>query len=142
MLDLVEAVRESADIEAVHDMRVASRRLRAALDVFAPAYPDAEFAHLQADVKAVTDSLSLARDLDVMVEALEALDDGLPAAQRAGLETFIATKRKRRKALQGKVEASLERLSKLDLAARFETIAERAGARPADPVPSLPGGSA
>ena len=37
------AVLDVSDIERVHDMRVATRRLRAALEVFRPCFPRAEF---------------------------------------------------------------------------------------------------
>ena len=37
-----EGVLDVADIERVHDMRVASRRLRAAMEIFAPCFPKAE----------------------------------------------------------------------------------------------------
>src|SRR5947209_980612 len=71
MLSHAADVRERTDIEALHDMRVASRRLRAAINVFAPAFPGPRFAKLERDVKAVTDALGEARDLDVMIDALE-----------------------------------------------------------------------
>ena len=37
-----EGVLDTSDIERVHDMRVASRRLRAALEIFAPCFPKRE----------------------------------------------------------------------------------------------------
>jgi CHAD domain-containing protein len=38
-----EAGTRAGDVEALHDMRVASRRLRAAMDVFGSCYPASQF---------------------------------------------------------------------------------------------------
>ena len=43
MMANLDGTRAGDDIEALHDMRVASRRLRAALSVFADAFPPKPF---------------------------------------------------------------------------------------------------
>ena len=43
LFDHAENVLDTTDIERVHDMRVASRRLRAVLEIFAPCFPRAPF---------------------------------------------------------------------------------------------------
>lgn len=73
MLSHADGVRQAEDIEALHDMRVASRRLRAALSLFCDAFPTRPFRRFDAEVKAITDALGEARDLDVMIETLEKL---------------------------------------------------------------------
>jgi CHAD domain-containing protein len=119
MLSYVEGVRMAEDIEAVHDMRVASRRLRAALSIFSSAFPATEFAHFEREVKMVTRALGNARDLDVMIETLQQLDTLLPEHQRAGMEAFIAEKASERKALQKDVQNALDHLEKSDLRGKF-----------------------
>lgn len=119
MLSHIEGVRLAEDIEAVHDMRVASRRLRAALSIFASAFPAQEFSRFEREVKLVTRVLGSARDLDVMIETLQALDMLLPEHQRAGMEAFIADKVAERAALQKDVQNALDHLEKCDLRARF-----------------------
>ena len=42
LIDHSENVLDMADIERVHDMRVATRRLRAAIEVFRPCFPKGE----------------------------------------------------------------------------------------------------
>jgi CHAD domain-containing protein len=125
MLSHAEGVRHGEDIEALHDMRVASRRLRAAIGVFTAAYPDPKFERFERDVKAVTDALGEARDLDVMIETLEKLDESLAENERDGLEAFIAEKRKMRAKRQKSVRKALDRLEKRGLARRFAEIAAR-----------------
>ena len=43
LFDQPTGVLDTRDIERVHDMRVASRRLRAVLEIFAPCFPQSEF---------------------------------------------------------------------------------------------------
>jgi len=64
-------VREGDDPEYLHQMRVALRRLRSALGVFAPPLPEAALAPLTAEMKWLAGSLGPARDWDVfMTETL------------------------------------------------------------------------
>ena len=77
------------DIERVHDMRVASRRLRAALEVFAACFPKQRHRRLLAEVKALADALGERRDPDVAIEELAKLADGLGAPERPGIEGLI-----------------------------------------------------
>jgi CHAD domain-containing protein len=125
MLAVAEAVESNEDVEAVHDMRVASRRLRAALSVFGTAFPHGRFARFDADVKAVTTSLGEARDLDVMIETLEALEATVPANERAGIAAFVQEKRQARNRLQKPVVQALRRMEKRDLRGQFERLRER-----------------
>jgi CHAD domain-containing protein len=77
------------DIEAVHDMRVATRRLRAAMEVYAPAFPRKAFESALADVKALADDLGARRDPDVAIEQLRKIQAGMPPADHPGVEHLI-----------------------------------------------------
>jgi len=123
MLSYTAAVRAADDVEALHDMRVASRRLRAAISVFAAAFPGPAFVQFEQDVKAITDALGEARDLDVMIETLEKLEESIPENERAGMNALIEEKRKRRAKLQKDVRRALNEIEKRDLPRRFEAIA-------------------
>ena len=59
------------DIERVHDMRVATRRLRAALEIFEPCFPRKRYRQALKRVKALADALGERRDRDVAIEFLE-----------------------------------------------------------------------
>src|SRR3712207_7361552 len=63
-------VLDTSDIERVHAMRVATRRLRAVLEIFAPAFPRAQHKAVLREVKALADALGARRDPDVQLEAL------------------------------------------------------------------------
>ena len=72
------------DREELHDMRVASRRLRAALSLFAEFLPPSA-AKLRDDLRWVGQTLGAVRDLDVQLEQLEEWLSELPAADREAL---------------------------------------------------------
>jgi triphosphatase len=63
------------DLEDLHDMRVASRRLRAAIALFREALP-VRTIRLREELSWVAQALGAVRDLDVQLEQLEAWSDG------------------------------------------------------------------
>src|SRR6266508_3377747 len=69
--DHAHDVLDVADIERVHDMRVATRRLRAALEIFEPCFPRQELRAALGRVKEIADALGERRDRDVAIVALE-----------------------------------------------------------------------
>lgn len=82
-------VLDLADIERVHDMRVATRRLRAALEIFEPCFPKEQFDQTLDEVKAVADALGDRRDADVTIAALEKFAAGLAAPDRPGVASLV-----------------------------------------------------
>jgi len=64
------------DIEALHRMRVASRRMRAVIRSFAEALPP-ELLALREEWRWIGDALGEVRDLDVQIEALDGSDAAL-----------------------------------------------------------------
>jgi CHAD domain-containing protein len=66
-------VLDTADPERVHKMRVATRRLRAALEVFGAGLPRKRTRAALADVKMLAAALGERRDCDVLIELLGSL---------------------------------------------------------------------
>lgn len=66
----IGGVREDKDIEYIHRMRVASRRLRAALPLFEPCFPKKQYRLWATEIKKVTRALGEARDVDVQIDFL------------------------------------------------------------------------
>ena len=89
LADHSSGVLDMGDIERVHDMRVATRRLRAALEVFAKCFPKKAHKAALRSVKELADALGERRDRDVMIEALEGFAERLDPADRAGVESLI-----------------------------------------------------
>jgi CHAD domain-containing protein len=84
-----QGVLDTGDIERVHDMRVATRRLRAALEIFEPCFPAEMYAGALAEVKRLADALGERRDRDVAIAALHAFNDQMPSPDRRGVGSLI-----------------------------------------------------
>jgi len=82
-------VRKQEDIEDVHKMRVASRRLRAALDAFEPCADPTSFKKINGRVKRLADRLGTVRDTDVMVAGLRSYLQEVVCEEQAGVHWLI-----------------------------------------------------
>jgi CHAD domain-containing protein len=82
-------VLDTGDVERVHDMRVATRRLRAAMEVFAPCFPRKRFRRALKQVKALADALGERRDSDVEIEFLRRCGDEIGAGGRDALAALV-----------------------------------------------------
>lgn len=97
MCEYRAAALEGDDIEGVHDMRVASRRLRSALRDFSPLLRRGKrLEAARAAVRRLADALGAVRDEDVAIHALEKLLGQAPPEAQAGLEEYVAERRGRR----------------------------------------------
>jgi CHAD domain-containing protein len=86
-------VLDTEDIERVHDMRVATRRLRAALEVFEPCFPRKRFREALREVKALADALGERRDRDVTIAALDSFSAEIGRADVRGVQSLVAQMR-------------------------------------------------
>lgn len=73
VISLREAALDFANIEGVHDMRVATRRLRSALHDFMPLMKKRPLKDVRKELKRIADALGAVRDQDVAIVALEGL---------------------------------------------------------------------
>ncbi|HZC74456.1 MAG TPA: CHAD domain-containing protein [Gaiellaceae bacterium] len=119
-----DGVLDTGDPDGVHDMRVATRRLRAALEIFAPCFPKDEQRALLREVKALADALGERRDPDVQIEALEKLKGELGQGERTGVNGLVAELRARQRLGNERLEEALERAREARLAERLEALAE------------------
>jgi CHAD domain-containing protein len=87
--DHARGVLDTGDIERVHDMRVATRRLRAALEVFEPCFPGKPYAQALGEIKRLADGLGERRDRDVAIAALHGFSDQMAAPDRRGISSLI-----------------------------------------------------
>jgi CHAD domain-containing protein len=81
-------IRASSDAEAVHDARVATRRLRSDLKTLEPYLAPVE--GLRAELGWLGGLLGEVRDLDVLIERMRARIAGLPDADQAAAATILA----------------------------------------------------
>ena len=78
------------DISGVHDMRVATRRLRAAMEIFRPCFPKKRYRAAMKPLKELAAALGERRDRDVAIEFLGGFREEIPAADRGRLEIQLA----------------------------------------------------
>jgi CHAD domain-containing protein len=134
LFDHAEGVLDTGDIERVHAMRVASRRLRAVLEIFAPCFPAAEFKGVLRDVKQLADALGERRDPDVHIEALREFAKALAPAHRPGIARLVEELRERQAHGNTLLAGELERAQARGLRGRLLALADAADPEP-DPQP-------
>ena len=79
------------DIEALHDMRVATRRMRAAMDLFADTFKPKVIKPFLKDLRQTGRALGKVRDLDVFIEKVHHYLQSLPETERQGLDSLLNT---------------------------------------------------
>jgi len=152
-LSEIEGVRSAQDIEHIHRMRVASRRLRAALPLFKSCFPKKKFRVWIRELQKITRALGDARDADVQIAFLERLNkekarqqgENLHGVARApvdpvDVETILLTRlKKKRQKLQVSVLSALENLERSgipeEMRASCNELIARAGYARTKPAP-------
>ena len=86
MLDHEGGARLGEDPEELHDMRVATRRMRAAFEVFGEAFEPKVLKTQLKGLRATGRALGHPRDMDVFMEKAHLYLNSLPEDQRAGLD--------------------------------------------------------
>ena len=124
-----DGVLDTGDIERVHAMRVATRRLRAALEIFAPCFPKKEHKLVLNEVKKLADALGERRDPDVQIANLETLRDALGQGERTGVNGLVAEIRGRQREGNELLEAELDRIRELKIDERLQALAGSAGGK-------------
>ena len=127
---LEAAARGGADMDAVHDMRVASRRLRETMRLLQPLYPTREFVEWYRRVRRVTRALGPVRDSDVFIDDFSRFAKDLGVGGQRAVAFLIG----RRMGVRVRELAVLDRqLARLDLARSersLRKVARAAGTSP------------
>ena len=120
----VEGVRAAEDIECIHRMRVATRRMRTALTLFSDCFPKQDYKKIQKDVRKVTRALGEARDLDVQLEVIEAALEEFPdPVFQPGIKRLKLRLTQRRAEVQQHVDAAMDKMLADQLIERLEAWA-------------------
>jgi CHAD domain-containing protein len=135
LFENAEGVLDTSDIERVHDMRVATRRLRAVLEIYAPCFPKDEYRPLLREVKALADALGARRDPDVLLDRLADLETVLPKADAPGIEAFAAPVHEEQARGNETLGQALEHAESTDLRGRLALLAASATAPEPQPEP-------
>ena len=104
-------VRKGQDIEYIHRMRVASRRLRNAFALFSPVLPQKRLPAWESHIKMVTKALGKARDTDVQIDTLKKIYLKMPAGElKTGIHRLIIRLTQKRMSQQQTVLDALDAL--------------------------------
>lgn len=120
----------AGDIEFIHRMRVASRRLRSAFPLFAHCLPVKKQKIWLKEIKKVTQALGEARDSDVQIERLASFYKKIEdARQRPGVARLMLRLRQKRQGLQPAVSDAMDELQASNLIEAMTERLERLAAR-------------
>ena len=122
--------RAGGDIENVHQMRVATRRIRAYLKAAQPALDLVVAGGLRADLSALAGALGAVRDLDVMIDRLHSEAKALGEPDTTALEVLIGALDAERQVARAALVDQLEQpgyqalLSELEKTARKPPVTD------------------
>ena len=108
MLRHEEGTRQGEDIEELHDMRVATRRMRAAFEVFEGAFKSKAIKVHRRGLKEAGRTLGNVRDLDVFMEKAQKYLETLPEGHRQGLEPLLSAWDEQREVARAEMLAYLD----------------------------------
>jgi CHAD domain-containing protein len=108
MLKNERGTREGIDIEALHDMRVATRRMRVALRMFGDYYEKDIYKRLQGGLKNAGKALGTPRDLDVFMEKTQQYLAALPVERVDELDIVLERWKTQRETAQNELNEYLE----------------------------------
>jgi CHAD domain-containing protein len=105
-------VLRSCDAEAIHDLRVATRRLQTLVDLKTLSKPDKKAAKLRKRMKALRHALGRRRDVDVLLEKLrERARNTASAARRRLLRSLVRQLAPERKRIDREMRAEVKKAS-------------------------------
>lgn len=116
------------DPEELHDMRVATRRTRAALSLFEDALP-VRARHVRAELGWLAGALGAVRDLDVQLERMEGWIRDFPDADRAALSDLATLLGRQREDARRALLACLDSARYERLVAGFATMLRQGPSR-------------
>jgi len=122
----IDGVKEAQDSEYIHRMRVASRRLRAALPLFKTCFPEKQYMKWMREITKITRALGDARDADVQITFLqkslkklqkdtvsqEKILSGTQPSLEPALRFLLSALQKKRELLQKRVLSAVSGLEK------------------------------
>lgn len=122
----LDGVRRAEDIEFIHRARVASRRLRAGMQMFADCFDADLLKKWRKQIRRVTTGLGDARDKDVQIEFLCGVLDRLQEkACYPGIARLMVKLERERERLQATVAASVDRLQAGGVLCEMSAIMKR-----------------
>ncbi len=124
----MDQARKAQDIEHVHQARVASRRLRAAFNVFQECFSSQQMKKWQKRIKRLTKRLGDARDTDVQIEFVSEFMSELTREQKAfkpGVKRLLLRLIQHRKSIQPSVIKTIDKIDNSTVLADIHVSIEK-----------------
>jgi CHAD domain-containing protein len=118
-------VATAESVKALHDMRVATRRIRAALAVFVKVFNKNDWRFLETEIKGLTEALGLVRDYDVQIEIFSDLKETLPPNEAYGIERAITRLISNRQKARKGLKKVLKRWKKNNIEGHIEQVLQK-----------------
>ena len=115
---------DGTDIKYVHDMRVASRRLRAAMDNFADCFQKEPFKKHYKQIRTITRTMGAVRDLDVLIARFQRELQTLPVAEQDDIQGLIEQLQHEREEARKPMLTLFTELDEGDFGTQFLTFFE------------------
>ncbi|MEK7325899.1 MAG: CHAD domain-containing protein, partial [Chloroflexota bacterium] len=128
MLANEEGTREGVDIEALHDMRVATRRQRAAFRIVAPHFKRKTIRAFRDELQTLAGSLGAVRDLDVLIDAARSYQSDLEKTTATAFQPLLDEWNSKRDVARDEMLAYLESDSYRAFKDAYGKFLETAGA--------------
>jgi triphosphatase len=138
MLAREPGTREGRDPEELHQMRVATRRMRAAWRVFADGFDAGATRRIRGSLRVLAGELGAVRDLDVLLDGMAAYRAALDPAQAKALEPLVAAWRADRDAGRRTLIRTLDSVGHRRWIARSITFLTTPGAGVVPPAAAAP----
>lgn len=136
MLGFHAAAMRPRSIAGVHDMRVASRRLRSVLRDFSPLFKKESLEEIRTDLKLLADALGAVRDQDVAIDLLKKLrEKSENKSIRSGIHHLIVERRSFRRQTHVELKSILSPAFMSDLQKQFRSAID--AARSSQPSASI-----
>lgn len=128
-------ISDPARVEELHNMRIAAKRLRYTLEIFAPCFTGKEFTKLYDQVKSVQEQIGEIHDRDVRGPLLQEFVDGHAHGRpeiRVGLESLIQAQHSERAKLYRQFIAYWNKIQKQGFKRNFLQMLVQSEAEPTE----------
>ena len=119
MMSYKEGAKDGTNIEFVHEMRVTSRRLRAAMDNFADCFQKKTFKKYYKKIKTITQTMGAVRDLDVLILRFQRELGTLSEVEQADIRGFIEHLKRGREEARQPMLTLFDKLEETDFEKKF-----------------------
>jgi len=130
----IPGARDAADSEGLRRLRVATRRLDTAMRIYEPCFAGAAFVRLSREARRARRRCGAVRDLEVLIEYLEAERVALQGIERLAMRCWLAQVHGERADRRRELETTLDWLEGRDLERQAEVVVANGGDRASLPL--------